>query len=206
MDKILIGVPCMETLPVDFVNCELKLRKPIGTEIMHLSLSVPDVAREKIAQYAIANKFSHVMFIDSDMVFQADVMTKLLDYDLDIVSGLAFQRKPPYSPCLYEMLRFAETDAERVKILTHYKRGLTEVEGCGMFGCLIKTSVFEEIYKTERYIFSPYPGYGEDLTFCLRARKAGFKIYADTSIQFGHLGKVICTEDSWRQWNGVEDE
>ena len=29
---------------------------------------------------------------------------------------------------------------------------------------------------------------GEDLTFCLKLKEAGVKMYCDTTLQFGHLG------------------
>lgn len=203
MSRILLGVPCMETVPVEFVNCLLRLKKPQGTEIMLFALSAVDIAREKISQYALDNKFDYVLFIDSDMVFPSDTILRLLEHDKDIVSGLAFQRKPPYSPCIYQTLRFGEAGDVRSVPCKEYERGLIEVEGCGMACCLIKTEVMLDIYKSGQYLFNPLPGYGEDLSFCLRARKLDHKIYADTTLQIGHLGHMICTEETWKNWNEV---
>lgn len=191
----------METLPVEFVNSLLRLRKPPGTEILLFPLSVVDVAREGIVSYALQEKFDYVLFIDSDMVFRPDILGELLERDKDIITALAFKRKPPYSPCIYKTLRLAGKTEVRTELFKEYEEGVFEVEGCGLACCLIKTEVFKAIYEKDSYIFSPYQGYGEDLTFCLRARNAGFKIYADTTLKIGHIGQLICTEETYKAWS-----
>ena len=67
--KVLVGVPCMETLPVEFVNSLMNL-KGIDQTDKHLEpLSLVYIARERIVDMAIAGNYDHVLFIDSDMVF-----------------------------------------------------------------------------------------------------------------------------------------
>lgn len=202
--KILIGVPCMETLPVEYVNSLLRLKKPEGTEILHVPLSLVYVARDMIIDYAINNNFTHVMFIDSDMVFQSDLLTSLLKHNKDIISALAFQRKPPYNPCLYKELKIGEAGENIANPWKDYPNGLTEVGGCGMACCLIKVDVFKKIREKSQCFF-PIRGMGEDLAFCIRARQAGYKIFADTSLKVGHLGSIVCGEDTFQAWNGVSE-
>lgn len=204
MNKVLIGTPCMETLPIEYVNCLLQLKKPAGTEYMADSMSLVYIARERIACHALEGGFTHVMFIDSDMVFPPDLITKLIGYDKDIIGAMAFQRKPPYGPCFYKKLTLGRPGEITCEPLTEYGRGLYEIQGIGMACTLIKTDVFKTIYAQQgSESFAPISGYGEDMSFCLRARRAGLKIWVDTQTQAGHIGKLICTEDTWKKYNEV---
>jgi GT2 family glycosyltransferase len=193
----------MESLPVEYVNCLLKMQKPPGLEIMHDPMSLVYIARERIVGHAIKNEFTHVLFIDSDMVFPPDTLTRLLKHDLDIVGALSFQRKPPYTPCVYRRLRLGEPGESQTEPLIEYERILTRVEGIGMGCTLINTKVFIDIYRNGTPCFQPVLGYGEDMSFCLRARHAGRGIYVDATLQAGHIGKMICTEDTFRKWQEV---
>ncbi len=204
MNKVLVGVPCMESLPVEYVESFLGLKKPKGTEVLHDSMSLVYIARERIIGHAIKNNFTHVMFIDSDMVFPRHTLIDLLAVNLDIVGALAFQRKPPYTPCVYKKLRFGAPGESQTEPLTEYDRGVIEVEGIGMGCTLIKTQVFIDIYKRGVPCFQPLLGYGEDMSFCLQARKSNYKIFVNTTIQAGHIGKRICTEETYRAWQANE--
>jgi len=202
--KILIGVPCMESLPVEYVNSLLRLTKPHTTEIIHFPLSLVYVAREKIVDYAIKNEYDYVLFVDSDMVLPQETLVTLLEHKKDIVSGAAYMRKPPYKPCFYEKLTLGEGNEITCESFTDYPKGLIKAEGIGMACCLIRTQVFKDIYESGQPSFFPIMGYGEDLAFCLRARRAGYEIYVDTALQIGHIGSTIITEDTYFAWNGVQ--
>ena len=40
-------------------------------------------------------------------------------------------------------------------------------------------------------------GFGEDMTFCQDAKKAGARIFVDTSIKVGHIGEITITEENF---------
>lgn len=202
--KILIGVPCMESLPVEYVNSLLRLTKPPTTEILHFPLSLVYVAREKIIEYALKNEYDYVLFVDSDMVLPQHTITTLLSYKKDIVSGAAYMRKPPYKPCFYKKLNLGEGGEITCEPFENYRKELVKADGVGLACCLINTKVFKDIYESGQPCFFPLMGYGEDLAFCLRARKAGYEIYVDTALQIGHIGSTIITEDTYYAWNGVQ--
>ena len=42
--------------------------------------------------------------------------------------------------------------------------------------------------------FTPLIGVSEDLTFCLRARDAGYKLWCDGRIRCGHIGTIEYNE------------
>ena len=199
--KILVGIPCMEHVPVDFANSIAHLKNGGHQMEPHYeALSLVYVARERIAEIAIKCNYDYVLFIDSDMVFTPDLLINLLAADKDIVSGLAFMRKPPYNPCLYKKMRIGATGEKQEELLEDFDAGLVQIEGCGLACCLIKTEVLKAIKKHSSSIFWPYFGYGEDLTFCIKARKENFEIWADTRIKVGHISQFIVLEDAYRDW------
>ena len=143
----------------------LNSKKPLGTEILHVPLSLVYVARDMIIDYAIKGEFTHVMFIDSDMVFNSDLLIKLAEHDKDIVSGLAVKRKPPYTPCVYEKLRIGELGEGICEIAKTYTEGLNQAEGVGMACCLIKTAVFKKSENPVNNHFSQLRGLVRTLLF-----------------------------------------
>lgn len=69
------------------------------------------------------------------------------------------------------------------------------VSGAAM---LIKKKVFEQIGYFDEEIFM----YGEDVDFCLRAKKAGFKIgWTDKTTLF-HIGGASSADPKFNQWAG----
>lgn len=149
--------------------------------------SVIHSIREQLADIAVKDNFDYIMFIDSDMVFEPDIIDRLMAHDKDIVSAMAFKRKAPFQPCFYSKCRYdiENHDFEIQSPVEWTENELLEIEGVGMACCLIKTKVLKE---TPKPWFFPFEEFGEDLSFCIRARSQGFKIFLDTSIQVGHLG------------------
>lgn len=197
--KMLIGVPTTGQVEIEYVNSILKLSRTINADIQHSSGSLVYAARNDFVKAAIDGEYTHLMFIDSDMVFNADALNVLLHHDKDIVSGSIFSRVKPYQPCFYTKLRLGEPgeiECERVKTL---QDGLQEVEGVGTAFLLVKTKVYQDIIdKLNIYPFHPIPGYGEDLSFCVRARQCGYKIYVDNDLIIGHIGKVVVTKADYQ--------
>jgi GT2 family glycosyltransferase len=195
MDKILIAVPTTGQVEIEYVGSILRLARNTRADIQHTSGSLVHAARNSFVKTAIDGNYTHMLFIDSDMVFNADALDVLLQHDKDIISGSIFSRVPPYQPCFYERLRLGEpgeTIRDPVKVL---QDGVQEVEGVGTAFLLVKVPVYQAIIdKFHVYPFQPINGYGEDLSFCLRARQCGYRIYVDNDLTIGHIGKVVITK------------
>ena len=71
-----------------------------------------------------------------------------------------------------------------------------EVDGCG-FGCVMhKANVLAGMVLNGRgNWFSPYAGFGEDLSFCIRAKESGYSIWCDSAIKCGHVGQIVVDEN-----------
>ena len=83
---------------------------------------------------------------------------------------------------------------------------LSEVEGVG-FGCvLVGTDVLMSIASKDWRWFEPLKGFGEDLSFCWRARECGYKILLDPSVKCGHVGNIVVTEQFFNAYGGAKNE
>jgi Zn ribbon nucleic-acid-binding protein len=170
--------------------------------------------------------WTHVLFIDDDIVPEPDSLVRLLAHKKDIVAAVCTRRQDPPIP----NIRWWEEDKLAFReILDCSWGGLLEVgaAGTGMmlisrhaieqvmqayFDCLYEKEVYgcsgEVIEKHRKarieffdknanaFWFRFLPGlagcneYGEDISFCLIARRyCGIPVFADTSIQPGHIGR-----------------
>ena len=178
--KILIEIPHTGMFPYQFVNSyplmlATTMKSGIGIEYELRGHSLVYEAREQAAKHFLESDCDYLLFLDSDMVPPADMLIKLIEHDKDIVSALAFRRVPNYEPCIFK---------DDMEFYLDYPKGLIEIEGVGMACTLIKRKVFEAV--PEPWFF-PNKILGEDLSFCVRARHAGFKIFCDTELICGHV-------------------
>lgn len=189
--KVMIGVPTQEyARRADFYDYFNTLNKPPNCVAMFCHDRSPAHSRNLIVEQAIIYNCTHVLFIDDDMAFKPDALNKLLEHDVDIVSGLYLRREYPHQPLFFDL-----ADDEG-KCLYGYLDGIEsrmrEIVAAGLGFCLIKIGVFEKLEK-------PWIRLGElasdqwcdDIGFFNRVRKAGFKSYCDTECRVGHIGTMI---------------
>lgn len=196
--KILIAVPCMDQVPAPFCQ-SLAMLKKVGDCMLSMQMgSLIYTSRNDLAMKAVQAEADYVLWLDSDMTFEPDMLLRMMDTlqknDLDILTGLYFRRVPPYSPVLFEKLNLIKDAFFEWSEFKELPSELFEVAGCG-FGCvLMKTDPFLDVQAKFGNMFAPIGNTGEDLAFCWRARQCGFKIMCDPSIICGHVGYVISDE------------
>ena len=202
--KTLIAVPAMDQTPTLFTQ-SLVLLKKVGEVSCGFQIgSLVYDSRNGLGKQALAGDFDYVLWLDSDMVFDPDLMErmfkKLQDEDLDILTGLYFRRVPPYSPVLFNSLNYGDNKATWTEFTELPENALIEVGGCG-FGCvLMSTEVLMSVQSKFNTMFQPMQGLGEDLAFCWRARQCGYKIMCDTSLVVGHVGQCVANDKYWRAY------
>lgn len=128
---------------------------------------------------------SDLLFIDSDIVFEPeDVATMERDLEnYDIVTGQYVIKAWDWSLGIFE------------KVNGNYefskgKEGIFEIEACGggFLGISKRVIASEKLEKEPfRFIREGDVTHGEDVSFCERAKEAGFKIFCDSSIKVGHM-------------------
>lgn len=209
--KIMICVPCLETLDVEFVRSLTSLQTVGETCLNFAAGSLVYTSREKLAEESIRNQTDFTLWLDSDMTFEPGLLVKMLkdieENDLDMVTALCFRRRPPYTPPIWKKLRMGATPEENEEIgFNDYpENDLFEVEACGFAAVLMKTEVLAKVFNHDKLMFIPMIGYGEDISFCLRARRNGFKIHCDSRIKVGHVGRLVVGEDTFKAWNKKEN-
>jgi hypothetical protein len=163
-----------------------------GTGRMHVH-----VAREMMADYALANGHDYLFMIDDDMICDDHLFEKLYEDDKHIVAPLAFTRNFPHKPVMYSCIEgydpVLKTDYFTNHAVMRYpKEKLVRCDAVGFGAVLIKTSVLR---GTKKPWFQNPNTTGEDIHFCYQARKFGFETWMDTRIKLGHLShNIIVTE------------
>lgn len=209
--KTLIAIPCMDQVPALFAQSLACLKMVGECQIAFQMGSLVYTSRNELAKFAIKNEFDYVFWLDSDMVFDDDIlirmMAKLQEQDLDMLTGLYFRRVMPYSPVLFDELSLRKTTWKWSNFETIPEHGLFEVGGCG-FGCvLMSTDVLMSVQGKHRQMFHPLNNGGEDLSFCWRARDCGYKIMCDPEIVCGHVGYAVVNDAFYRNYQkGANDE
>lgn len=198
MKKVLIAVPCMDMVSAPFAQSLATMNKNGGE--CYVSFIIGSLiydSRNTLVKQAMQLGADYIMWFDSDMTFPVDTLDKMLKHmedGKDVVSGLYFRRQPHYNPVLFNEL---EEDNGKCKF-TNYddypKDSVFKIGGCG-FGCVMtRTSIFEDIALQEGNWFEPLCNAGEDIAFCLRAKRCGYEIYCDSTIKCGHCGHITVTE------------
>lgn len=183
-----ILIPCMDSIPTPFHMSLIKLEKDEDTIISHAVSSLVYDSRNLLADMAVKRGYDRVLWLDSDMTFDKDLLQRLharLDEGYDMVCCVYPTRKPPIKPCIYS---FVEPGIPSEQIEDYPKDSVFEVAGCGFGAVMMNVSVIKKVIDNFRRPFSPILGLGEDLSFCYRVTKLGMKIYCDSTIQVGHVG------------------
>jgi hypothetical protein len=180
-------------------------------EVRRRSLGTIDFARSIMASDAVRDGFEQVMWIDSDIGFDPDDVLKLSAQPLPVCSGI-YPKKGGRAIASNLLPGSAQVVFGR-------EGGVIEIAYAAAGFLCIHRDVFLALQETlplcnETFdapfhpFFMPMVGsdkgkpwyLGEDFAFCERARRAGFKIYADTSIRLHHYGRYAY---SWEDAGGV---
>lgn len=206
MTKTLIALPCMDMVHTGFMESMMNLRKPEGTSYTIVKNTLIHDSRNIIARNAIQAGFDRVMWLDSDMIFAPDTLERLeadMDTGLDFVSGLYFSRRPPYiKPVAYKRLWYDVKDGvldAGAENLFDYPEGLCEIEAAGFGCCMTTVDLLKRVGDQYGAPFDPVESLGEDMAFCLRARKVGTRLWLDTRVKCGHMGMIEYNEAFYQQ-------
>jgi len=181
-------------------------------EVIWATRTHTPLAREKIAQQALEVNADYLLFIDDDQTFTANDVITLLMAQKPVIAGTVYMRVPPYRTCVFKWANEADQkvweEAEKANTacavgLQNQEgiegRGVIEVDAVGFGFVMINMDVFR---RTPKPWFTWAPGrLGEDMTFCLKAKQYGARIYAHTDIDIGHMGDPgIINRESRQGW------
>ncbi len=184
--KVVVGMPATEMM-------KAKTAHAIGCLLIHqpeiildfLLIQSCDISSNRmwLANQALEKGATHLLFIDSDMLFPADTLEKLLAQDKDIIAVEYNKRKFPLESVTAYFPDQPKSETESFKV---------GVAGTGVM--LIKTDVFknEKMGKNWFSFGRNAEGknvIGEDGWFCNTARSAGYDVWVDPTIKVYHLGE-----------------
>lgn len=204
--KTLIAVPCMDMMNTQFVASLIALEKR-DAEIVFVQNSLVYDSRNELASRAIDNGFDRVLWLDSDMKFDPDTLERLhadMDNGMEFVCGLYFKRKYPVTPCIYKALYITKDGENRITphadIFTDYPRDeVFRISACGFGMVLTSVDLLRRVREKFGLPFSPTIGFGEDLSFCMRASALEVPMYCDGRIKVGHIGYTEFTEETYNK-------
>lgn len=174
---------------------------------------VVDWARNNLARAALEGKgnisglpFTHLLWMDSDHVFNPDLACRLAghfqDPNIDMVSALYYGRTEPYGPIAY-VRDFSGNEHKHFPIV-EVPATICEVDAIGFGACMIKREVFERV--PEPWFTVDWKA-GEDIAFCAKAKKHGVRIFVDGAYKLGHIGTApIITEKTYLQYQQEHPE
>ena len=191
--KLMVAIPTLDMIHFEFARCLTGLvqsmeRSGVDYDVCFKGGTLVYNGREALAAEAINNGYTHILWLDADMVFNPDVFEKLSAHKQPFVTGVYNSRHAPYKPCIFASL---EPD-ERV---TKYPDGIFEIAGCGFGIVLTETKMLYEVYRKCGNMFLPNENYGEDLALCDKAKQCGYTLYCDPTVKAGHIGMVTVYPD-----------
>jgi hypothetical protein len=184
--KVIIAVPCadastMKARTAHSIGCTIISAPNLVTDfLLRISCDVVS-SRTWLVNEAIKRGGTHILFVDSDMVFPDEALTQLLAREKEIVGVEYNKREFPIKGVFEPMTERSETELYEAKHL-----------GTGLL--LIDLSIFEKLQGPWFNFGRDSQGslaLGEDVWFCNTARDAGYKVWIDPTIKVGHCGEYI---------------
>lgn len=147
--------------------------------------------RNNLVKSALEEDCTHILFIDADMRFPKDTLTRLISHNKAIVGVNATTRAEPVRPTAKTL----EVNDDHViwhPVFSKGKTGIEIVDGIGCGVMLIDACVFKELEKPW-FFFEKLPNdkvLGEDIYFCIKSADIGFKTYVDHELSqaIKHIG------------------
>lgn len=141
--------------------------------------------------------YDKIFWIDSDISWDIEQFQKILESDLDIVGGL-YQTAPDGRVAVAMFDGAGQPTVVREQDFIMMDGPINEVYGLGFGFIAMKSGVFEKCdrpwFLMERIRWSHLEfdlNIGEDYSFCVNARRNGFKVYLDSTVKVKHHKEII---------------
>lgn len=196
--KLLIAIPTTDYMPFQFVESLTNLvrqleRDGIDFDVAFQGGTLVYVGRDKLTMRSMYGNYTHVLWLDSDMVFSEEIFDDLYETGKDFVTGICVSRREPYPRCIFSEIYPSVRRYEGDLPILPFK-----IAACGMACVLMKTEILSDVWAHNGTAFFPHRELGEDIAFCKRATDLGWEIWAEPHARVGHVGqKAIYPDDCW---------
>lgn len=189
LPSVSIAFPSGDMVHADFTVSLAALCHGSGAMDIHIlntKSSIVAIARNNAVAMAQDAKSDYLFFVDSDMVFPATTLLRLLIHQKDVVGATYMKRVSPFS-VLGTALNPQPDDLPP---------GLLEMSRVPTGCLLIKMSVFDRLARPYfHFDVNPENGdiVGEDYLFCDKVKAAGMRIWCDGALshEIGHIGQTV---------------
>lgn len=193
--KVLIGLPTRGYLFHGVSSFLIQQKEKGHTIYKHTTALSVEIGRMSIVRYFLDKDFTHLFFLDDDVVCQDYSIEKLAEYDKSIVSlNYPIYRNNHLHSSAYKGIKGF------YKPIPFDEVGLQEVDGIGLGGCLIKRDVLENVIDCEPFRISFNESgeieTGDDIKFCQVAKKLNYQIWCDFSLKADHY-KLVSLRSVW---------
>lgn len=175
---------------------------------------------QEICRRVLDKGFDYLLYTGDDIIFPPWALDRMIDHDVDFVSGVCTWATPPYWPVAIKM----QNDEPRYFLITRnmvQQNALVELDMVGSGFIVVKRKVLEavvnlmndKVYRSipkEYRWLAPVPFFpvtfnydknytlSSDYSFCHMARKAGQRIFMDCGIVCRHRFEgEFDIEDHW---------
>jgi len=174
--------------------------RPQGCKTKFLQVLTQDSSmlvqsRHDLVKNALAHDATHVLFLDSDMVFPKDLLKRMLERDKDIIGLNCTTRGWPVTHIAHGF--------DQQLIDSRYRTGMEKVQQVGLAVMLIKTKVLKAL-RPPMFMMEWVPDTGsycgEDIYFCQVVQEAGFDVWVDHDLSKNilHVGRMAYGADVMR--------
>ena len=149
--------------------------------------------------------FTHLLLLDSDHVFEPESVLQLIglyhQFKSDILGAGYLTKQEPVNLVALKATEYSTLDPTlpiRYKMLTHIEMNkVYEVDAIGFGMVVMRPEILKsmiEHYKTGELCEFPYREgivIGEDVSFCQKAKKMGYKVEVTTAFILGHVTTAV---------------
>ena len=203
--RLSVCVPARDMMHSAFAFDLLKLQEYnqiIGlTTLVHFHIGTLIVnQREQLVQMARDAGSTHILWLDSDMMFPSDTAERLLKHGKPIVAANYVTRQYPHKTVAY---RSMEGWSDYLVNSPQQGMQLIPVMAVGMGCMLVEVSLFDRLkrpYFETTWVPDLNDHLGEDFTFCTKVRDLGHEVLIDNdlSLKLSHLGTFGFTQNQVR--------
>lgn len=202
--KMGIGFPLTDaSIPTPFFISWSAMEKPDYTFFMPNNPGPLETIRNNLVVQALREHCTMLLMMDTDQVYPSNTIPKLLSHEKDVVAVNVHRRYPPFDSILYrgELGNYHHVPDDEC-----FSGELIEIDATGCGCVLFNTDVFLDIPYPwfEHYRLGDGRVVGEDIDFCSKLKDSGYEIYADTSIEVGHLSTLEITRDFYKVYKKMK--
>lgn len=214
-----LGLPSPSVVDIEFAFGNLpQIMAHAKKQGYKLSLLYKTGVRTDSNRNYILNEFlkvpdvSHILWLDVDEIYPADIIQKLVEADKDVIGTVYFKRNHPHDPVVY--IKNGRTDLPYTAVdLSASPRKPLEVDGIGFGGMMVKREVYESMGEDK------WANYGinfhiptatehkesHDLKFCQNCQKHGYKIWVHNDVYAYHISKIAVGVEDYHKAVNLED-